>query len=147
MWSPSNLDPPLSTITAYFALSPSYLSSISQQHQQRKKQTHNDGDDDDDETKDLSVPTGKAPYIHRIERLIHLELAALKYQNPSSPGSKLENENDEEKNTASCKNCGRVHREWFEIDGTKEAVRVVDRVIQRWILWGLTRSQMLEQLE
>lgn len=110
-----------------------------------KKQTHNDGDDD--ETKNLSVPTGKAPYIHRIERLIHLELAALKYQNPSSPGSKLENENDEEKNTASCKNCGRVHREWFEIDGTKEAVRVVDRVIQRWISWGLTRRQMLEQLE
>lgn len=62
----------------------------------------------------------KMPHSHRVERLIHIELAGL--------GLKIA---DKEK----CEACGREHREWFEVEATREGVANVDEVIRRWIGW------------
>ena len=58
----------------------------------------------------------KAPYVQRIERLIHLELS-------------------EKKIKQACQ-CGHEHREWFEVDASRGAVRAVDEVAQRWVAWA-----------
>lgn len=58
----------------------------------------------------------KVKHVHRVERLIHLELG--------------------EKNVKwNCGQCGKEHREWFEVKG-REGVREVDRVVGKWIEWG-----------
>ena len=58
----------------------------------------------------------KVMHVHRVERLIHLELG--------------------EKNVKwDCTHCGREHREWFEVKG-REGVRDVDRIIEKWMDWG-----------
>lgn len=59
----------------------------------------------------------KVPHAHKIERLIHLELG-------------------EKRVRRGCKACGREHREWFEVEGTREGVRGVDEVVRRWVGWG-----------
>jgi len=59
----------------------------------------------------------KVPHAHKIERLIHLELGDRRVR----PG---------------CKACGREHREWFEVEGSREGVRSVDEVVRRWVGWG-----------
>jgi hypothetical protein len=60
----------------------------------------------------------KCPHIHRVERLVHLELA--------------------EKRVASepCEVCGREHKEWFEIEASRKGLRAVDRAVKRWIRWA-----------
>ena len=60
-----------------------------------------------------------APLLPRVERLIHIELAALRTK--------------QEK----CGVCGREHREWFEVDASREGVRAVDEVVRRWVEWGV----------
>lgn len=35
-----------------------------------------------------------------------------------------------------CGRCGTGHREWFEIEGSRKGLRVVDEVIRRWVEWG-----------
>ncbi|EEY22991.1 conserved hypothetical protein [Verticillium alfalfae VaMs.102] len=60
-----------------------------------------------------------APHCHRVERLVHIELAGL--------GLKAAR--------GSCGACGRDHREWFEVEATREGVRRVDEVIRRWVEW------------
>jgi Meiotically up-regulated gene 113 len=60
----------------------------------------------------------KVPNVHRVERLIHLELAS----------------NQVKQN---CKQCGKTHREWFAVDASKEGVRAVDEIVSRWIGWSL----------
>lgn len=59
------------------------------------------------------------PHVHRVERLIHLELAGLRARD-----------------LGRCGECGKEHREWFEVEAAKEALRRVDECVRRWVLWG-----------
>ncbi|CZS99945.1 uncharacterized protein RAG0_08198 [Rhynchosporium agropyri] len=61
----------------------------------------------------------KVPNAHKVERLIHIELNS---QRVLGDGK--------------CKACGREHREWFEVDASREGVKTVDEVIRRWVDWG-----------
>ncbi|KAI5468082.1 meiotically up-regulated gene 113-domain-containing protein [Mariannaea sp. PMI_226] len=62
------------------------------------------------------------PHCHRVERLIHIELAGMGMRS----------------NKDSCEACGKEHREWFEVEATREGIRKVDEVIRRWIKWDET---------
>lgn len=59
----------------------------------------------------------KVPHAHRVERLIHLELADKRVKK-------------------ACESCGKEHREWFQVEGTRGGVRAVDEVVRRWVGWG-----------
>jgi len=61
----------------------------------------------------------KVPNAHKVERLIHIELNAKRAQG-----------------SGKCSVCGRDHREWFEVDASKEGVKAVDEVVRRWVEWG-----------
>ena len=65
------------------------------------------------------IPPTKVPHVHRVERLIHLELAERRVVDRGS-----------------CENCGKDHREWFEIEATRSGLRSVDEVIRRWVGWA-----------
>lgn len=65
------------------------------------------------------VPGRKVPHVHRVERLIHLELTDLRVRD-----------------LGQCGECGKEHREWFEVEAAKEALRRVDECVRRWISWG-----------
>ncbi|KIV90804.1 hypothetical protein PV10_05413 [Exophiala mesophila] len=60
----------------------------------------------------------KVPHVHRVERLVHLELAEKRVIKPE------------------CQACGREHREWFEIDASRDGLKSVNEVIKRWIRWA-----------
>ncbi|KAI2764693.1 hypothetical protein DTO012A8_9511 [Penicillium roqueforti] len=68
------------------------------------------------------VPGRKVPHVHRVERLIHLELAAQRIQD-----------------LGQCPECGKEHREWFEVEAEKESLRRVDECIRRWVSWAESR--------
>lgn len=68
---------------------------------------------------DTLVPGRKVPHVHRVERLIHLELGELRLRD-----------------LGKCGVCGKEHREWFEVEAAKEALRKVDECVRRWISWG-----------
>ncbi|KAL8854148.1 MAG: hypothetical protein Q9221_001070 [Calogaya cf. arnoldii] len=59
----------------------------------------------------------KVPHAHKVERLIHIELADKRVKR-------------------SCETCGKKHREWFEVKGDREGVKAVDEVVRRWVGWG-----------
>ena len=59
----------------------------------------------------------KVPHAHRVERLIHLELA-------------------ERRVKRLCAGCSKEHREWFEVHATRDGVKGVDEVIKRWVGWA-----------
>ncbi|MCJ1248127.1 hypothetical protein MMC30_005342 [Trapelia coarctata] len=59
----------------------------------------------------------KVPHAHRVERLIHLELADKRVKRL-------------------CAGCGKEHREWFEVSADREGVRGVDGVVRRWVGWA-----------
>ena len=61
----------------------------------------------------------RVPNAHKVERLIHIELNGKRAQG----GGK-------------CDVCGREHREWFEVEPSREGVRGVDEVVRRWVDWG-----------
>ncbi|KAE8449116.1 hypothetical protein EG329_008499 [Mollisiaceae sp. DMI_Dod_QoI] len=61
----------------------------------------------------------KVPNVHKVERLIHIEING---QRPQGDGK--------------CKACGKEHREWFEVDASRDGVRAVDEVIRRWVDWA-----------
>jgi hypothetical protein len=67
----------------------------------------------------------KMPHSHKVERLIHIELAGL--------GLRIA---DGEK----CAACGREHREWFQVEATRRGVADVDEVIRRWVEWNETQD-------
>ena len=67
----------------------------------------------------------KMPHSHKVERLIHIELAGA--------GLRI---TDREK----CSSCGREHREWFEVTATREGVQAVDEVVRRWVDWDEGRG-------
>lgn len=60
----------------------------------------------------------KVPYSHRVERLIHIELSECKVRQER------------------CESCGKVHREWFEVDASRDGLRMVDEVVERWVVWA-----------
>ncbi|OAP56937.1 hypothetical protein AYL99_09049 [Fonsecaea erecta] len=60
----------------------------------------------------------KVSHVHKVERLIHLELAEKR-------AVKTE-----------CEQCGREHKEWFEIEATRGGLRGVDEVVRRWVAWA-----------
>lgn len=68
------------------------------------------------QTLDPSV-VRKVPTVNRVERLIHLELA-------------------EKRVLKKCDACGKEHREWFEIEASRDGVKKVDEVIKRWVEWA-----------
>ena len=57
------------------------------------------------------------PHAHRVERLIHLELG-------------------EQRVVKKCDACGKEHREWFEVEASKEGVKKIDDVVKRWVDWA-----------
>lgn len=61
----------------------------------------------------------KVRWAARVERLVHIELAEMRVKKD-------------------CKQCGREHREWFEVEGTENGVKGVDEVIRRWVGWAET---------
>lgn len=65
------------------------------------------------------LPGRKAPHIHRVERLIHLELAERRA-----------------KGQGPCDTCGKEHRELFEVEANVAELRVVDECIRRWVEWS-----------
>ena len=54
-----------------------------------------------------------------VERLIHIELADLRVRG-----------------LGPCAECGKEHREWFEIEACKDALRRVDQCVRRWVVWA-----------
>ncbi|KAK5660208.1 hypothetical protein OQA88_13682 [Cercophora sp. LCS_1] len=78
------------------------------------------------------VPSGspagaarKVPHSHKVERLVHIEL--------SGRGMRVA---DREK----CSACGKEHREWFEVDASRNAVAEIDDVVRRWSDWNETQA-------
>jgi len=67
----------------------------------------------------------KVPHAHRVERLVHLELA-------------------EQRVKQLCGACGKEHREWFEVEASEEGVRGVDEVVKRWVRWAEEREGDVE---
>ncbi|KAF2026050.1 DUF1766-domain-containing protein [Setomelanomma holmii] len=59
----------------------------------------------------------KVPHAHRVERLIHLELG-------------------DQRVMKNCDACGKTHKEWFEVEASKEGVKRVDEVVKRWVEWA-----------
>ena len=59
------------------------------------------------------------PYVHRVERLIHLELDDIRIRNMGP-----------------CPDCGKEHQEWFEVPAEKESLQWVDGSIRRWCDWA-----------
>ncbi|KAL1302515.1 hypothetical protein AAFC00_002902 [Neodothiora populina] len=66
----------------------------------------------------------KVRHAHRVERLVHLELANYRVKE-------------------NCATCGKEHREWFEIQGTESGVKSVDEVIRRWVRWSETAEKIV----
>ncbi|KAL3471403.1 meiotically up-regulated gene 113-domain-containing protein [Aspergillus californicus] len=66
-------------------------------------------------------PGRKVPHIHRVERLIHIELADIRMRD-----------------LGACPECGKEHREWFEVSAERAALKRVDECIRRWVRWAHT---------
>ncbi|KAF7156034.1 hypothetical protein CNMCM5623_009176 [Aspergillus felis] len=64
-------------------------------------------------------PGRKVPHVHRVERLIHLELGDVRVRD-----------------LGRCEECGKEHREWFEVAAEKQALKRVDECIRRWVEWA-----------
>lgn len=61
----------------------------------------------------------KVANAHKVERLIHIELNSKRAQG-----------------SGKCGECGREHREWFQVEATKDGIKAIDEVIRRWVDWG-----------
>ena len=69
-------------------------------------------------TPSSTVPPRHMPHVHRVERLIHIEMAEKRVQQ------------------GLCAECGREHREWFEVEASRNGLRAVDECVKRWVGWG-----------
>ncbi|RFU26424.1 hypothetical protein B7463_g9906, partial [Scytalidium lignicola] len=67
----------------------------------------------------VSTTPRKVPCVHKVERLIHIELNEKRIQS----GEK-------------CSTCGKEHREWFNVGASKDGVKEVDYIIRKWVDWG-----------
>lgn len=65
------------------------------------------------------APPRMTPHVKKVERMIHLELQGM--------GLRADR--------GTCDACGREHREWFEVEGSRRGVGRVDEVIRRWVEW------------
>ena len=61
----------------------------------------------------------KVANVHKVERLIHLELNGKRAAGHGKCGA-----------------CGKEHREWFEVEASRNGVKAVDEVVRRWVEWG-----------
>ncbi|KAL4903966.1 meiotically up-regulated gene 113-domain-containing protein [Aspergillus multicolor] len=68
-------------------------------------------------------PGRKVPHVHRVERLIHLELGDMRLRD-----------------LGPCPECGKEHREWFEVAAERAALKRVDECIRRWVRWAHTQK-------
>ncbi|OJJ95302.1 hypothetical protein ASPACDRAFT_36770 [Aspergillus aculeatus ATCC 16872] len=68
---------------------------------------------------DALEPGRKVPFVHRVERLIHLELGDVRIRDMGK-----------------CPECGREHKEWFEVTAEKSSLKRVDDCIRRWVKWA-----------
>ncbi|KAL4916816.1 meiotically up-regulated gene 113-domain-containing protein [Aspergillus aurantiobrunneus] len=68
-------------------------------------------------------PGRKVPHVHRVERLIHIELADIRARD-----------------LGPCQECGKEHREWFEVAAERTALKRVDECIRRWVRWAHTQQ-------
>ncbi|RYP72359.1 hypothetical protein DL769_004468 [Monosporascus sp. CRB-8-3] len=68
----------------------------------------------------------KMPHSHKVERLVHIELAGL--------GLRASDHGE------TCAACGRAHREWFEVEASRRGVQVVDEIVRRWSDWDEGRG-------
>ncbi|RYP60923.1 hypothetical protein DL771_010332 [Monosporascus sp. 5C6A] len=68
----------------------------------------------------------KMPHSHKVERLVHIELAGL--------GLRASDRGE------TCAACGRAHREWFEVEASRRGVQVVDEIVRRWSDWDEGRG-------
>ena len=66
----------------------------------------------------------KVPNVVRVERLIHLELG------------------DKKAIKDECEQCEREHREWFEVEASREGLRGVDECVRRWVGWSLGQGRV-----
>lgn len=65
------------------------------------------------------APPRMTPHVKKVERMIHIELQGM--------GLRADR--------GACEVCGREHREWFEVEGSRRGVGRVDEVIRRWVEW------------
>ncbi|KAF2263839.1 DUF1766-domain-containing protein [Lojkania enalia] len=70
-----------------------------------------------DPGRQVSEGVRKVPHVHRVERLIHIELA-------------------DQRVKKNCEACGKEHREWFEVEAVREEVKAIDEVVRRWVGWA-----------
>ncbi|KAI9849784.1 MAG: hypothetical protein M1838_006250 [Thelocarpon superellum] len=59
----------------------------------------------------------KVPFMRRVERLIHIQLAEMQMKH-------------------TCGVCGTEHREWFSVPNTRAGLGAVHEIIKRWVTWG-----------
>lgn len=77
------------------------------------------------------IPSGqpstprKMPHSHKVERLIHIELAGA--------GLRVSDK-------GTCDACGKTHREWFEVEASRQGITMIDEVVKRWSDWDEGRS-------
>ncbi|KAJ5672652.1 hypothetical protein N7507_001779 [Penicillium longicatenatum] len=102
------------TLIRYYPYTPSSSASSSPARVPVSKQAGRSNGSDA-----VLVPGRKVPHVHRVERLIHLELADIRLRD-----------------LGRCPECGKEHREWFEVEAKKEALRKVDECVRRWISWA-----------
>lgn len=67
----------------------------------------------------------KMPHSHKVERLIHLELAGA--------GLRVSDK-------GACDSCGKSHREWFEVEASRKGIEMVDEIVKRWSDWDEGRN-------
>lgn len=65
----------------------------------------------------------KVRHFRVVERLIHLELDELRVRDEV------------------CGGCGKLHREWFEVEATLDSLRRVDECIRKWVAWADTADE------
>ncbi|KAJ5176736.1 uncharacterized protein N7482_002613 [Penicillium canariense] len=105
------------TLIRYYPYTPSSASSSPARRSAPRQRADSSGRNT---TPAASLVAGrKVPHVHRVERLIHLELADLRVRD-----------------LGRCNECGKEHREWFEVEAAKEALRRVDECVRRWVSWG-----------
>lgn len=102
------------TLIRYYPYTPSSSASSSPARVPVSKQAGRSNGSDT-----ILIPGRKVPHVHRVERLIHLELADIRMRD-----------------LGRCPECGKEHREWFEVEAEKEALRKVDECVRRWISWA-----------
>jgi len=102
----------------------------SSNHNQESYSSTNSSSSSNDHPDSTTPPATprKVPHVHRVERLIHIELGAMR-----TPAKEP------------CIQCGREHREWFEVEASRRGLRTVDEVVRRWVGWAERQNQRQEQ--